>query len=339
MSIDRRHVSAVATHIIFIVLLCVLPEVLMGISSPHRHFDSWGVYAKSAVMLVVFYANYFYLIPRMLTRRRDWWSFVGLNLVLIVACVLLMYFIAKWGWAPGGKRLRHQPDEWHLMLASASFMIRDGVMLILVTSLAVALRLSASWRDLNARRHESELLGLRSQLNPHFLFNTLNSIYALIAISPPEAQRAVHELSAMLRYMVYENPERVPLSREVDFVGHYISLMRLRLGRRPVTFETDIDCPDTPVMPLLFVTLVENAFKYGAAAPPARPVEIRISCRDGRLVCSTCNSFVPREKEGASGVGLANLRRRLEIVYGDAASLTTSKEGDTFQAILSINLK
>lgn len=347
LNIDRRRVTAILTHVIFIVLLCVLPEVLLRMSWTRPHgIMPWGVYAKSAVMLAVFYINYFWLIPRTLNpERHRWWHFVAANLIIILGATVLMYFIAKWGWAPGGKRLRHAPDEWHRMAASASFMLRDAVMLLLTTSLAVAIRLSASWRSLERRREqlaamrrESELGSLRSQLNPHFLFNTLNSIYALIAISPAEAQSAVHELSQLLRHVVYESPESVPLGSEVDFLRHYTSLMQLRLGERPVIFTADIDRPDTPLAPLMLMTTVENAFKYGATAAPDRPIEISVNCRDGIIRCHTANDFAPSATVRYSGVGLSNLRRRLELIYGHRATLATDSADGHFTSDLTIHV-
>lgn len=349
---DRRRVTNILTHVIFIVILCVLPEVLVRMSWRTPHSMPWGVYAKSGVMVIVFYINYFFIIPRTLQDKQRWWRFAAINIAIILAATVAMYFVAKWGWGPGGKHIRKAPDEWHRMAASASFMLRDAIMLILTVSLAVAIKLSGLWRDLDRRREnllalrrESELEGLRSQLNPHFLFNTLNSIYALIAISPADAQAAVHQLSQLLRQVVYDSPERVTVGREVEFLQHYIALMRLRLGSRPVSFTTDIENPDTPVAPLLFMTLVENACKHGATAPADAPIEIAVVCRGGQVECRTANHFRPgiAHTEGRTathgGVGLANLRRRIELLYGSRASLVTAEEGDSFHATLKINLQ
>lgn len=343
--LDRRRLTTALTHVIFILILCVLPEVLLRMSWRQPHAMPWGIYAKSAVMLGVFYLNYFIIIPRTLSQRHRWWRFVAFNLVIIITATVGMYFIAKWGWGPGGRRLRDDSDEWHRMIASASFMLRDAIMLLLTASLAVAIKLSASWRDLERRREslvalrrESELENLRAQLNPHFLFNTLNSIYALIAISPAEAQTAVHQLSQLLRQVVYDNPGHVSLGSEVEFVRHYISLMKLRLGDRPVQFTVDIGHPDCPVAPLLFMTLVENAFKHGASSASDMPVEITITERDGLISCRTFNHFSQRSDAHVSsgGVGLTNLRRRLELIYGNKAGIHTETAGDTFRAVLTI---
>ena len=346
---DRRSVGTVLTHVLFVVLLVVLPDLLASVSGrPHSGAMRWGIYAHSAVLLAVFYINYFVVVPRTLGTgaRRRWLAFVGLNLALILAAVFLTFGMVEWGWIPGGRRLRHAPTGWHRMLGVASMMLRDAVMLVLVVSLAVAIRMTMSWRrladrqeKLRAMQRESELEGLRSQLNPHFLFNTLNSIYALIDISPDEARRAVHTLSQLMRYVVYSNPDRVALSRELEFIDHYAELMRLRLGDdRAVDIRVDVDDTAVAVPPLILVPVVENTFKYGATGPAGSPIVITITGRDGIVECRTVNAFDSARTSGMQGgVGLANLRRRLELLYGERASLVTEARGDLFYATITIH--
>ncbi len=233
------------------------------------------------------------------------------------------------------------------MLKSASFMMRDGAMLILTIGLAVAMRLSVKWKDMEQQRQEmlaaqrsTELDNLKSQLNPHFLFNTLNTIYALVDVDPEDAKGAVHRLSGLLRYMLYENDGSVRLGQELGFIEDYVALMRLRLGSRPVFVDIEADeYADTMVPPLLFVPLIENAFKYGNTAEPARPISISVRVEGRHIECRTTNDFAPAaagSDRSASGIGLANLRRRLVLLYGSKASLRTSVEGQTYKSSLKI---
>ena len=157
------------------------------------------------------------------------------NVLVVAGASMLMYYLS--GGAP--KRFNHDRDQLQIMMAKASFILRDSIMLLLLISLAVMLRLSNQWqvlersqRELRASQRESELESLRAQLNPHFLFNTLNTIYALIAVDSAEAQKAVHELSGLLRYVIYENPDKVEVEREAEFIRNYVELMRLRMGSR-----------------------------------------------------------------------------------------------------------
>ncbi len=357
---QRRHLARFFAHLIVIMMLFVLPEVMMTISMPHRRVGSCfpAFYLKTGVYIALFYVNYYFVIGRTLARRDGVriWAFLGYNLFLLVAGLSLCYVLNRLNWPDAGRHGKGpELSEWQIILKQASFYLRDAVMMILTISLAVALRLSDKWISLERRRQEvvsarkeTELQQLKSQLNPHFLFNTLNSIYVLIDISPEDARRAVHELSGMMRYMLYENPESVALRQEVDFVENYISLMKIRLGDNAV--KTDIsagDYAEAQVPPLLFVALIENAFKYGNTGNPDEPIEISIKAADGMVTCTTFNHFIPKEdKDGQAqgagntgGIGIINLRRRLQLLYNSSASLTTTVLGNTFSTCLQIPLK
>ncbi len=315
---SRRRAVGMLTHIIFIVIICILPEMLMRMSFPHRYGGMpWWWYVKSAIMVGVFYINYFLIFDNTLMRRRRWWTFFVWNILLILAASLLMHYM--WQLGVGSHRApRHGAtlSQWQQLLATSSFIMRDSVMLILIVSLSVAVKMSTRWLDLEHRQQqliasqrESELENLRSQLNPHFLFNTLNSIYALIEISPREAQQAIHELSKMLRYVVYDNPEKVELTREIDFIENYIALMRLRMGNRPIEVEISNTAPATAtIAPLLSVALIENAFKHGNTSEPTNPIKISIAADDQKIDFRTENSVdASLHLDGNSGVGLSNL--------------------------------
>lgn len=135
-----------------------------------------------------------------------------------------------------------------------------------------AIKMTGSWyqmessrRELEKSRAEAELQNLKSQLNPHFLFNTLNNIYSLIAFSPERAQEAMHDLSRLLRYVLYDSSQpMVPLEKELDFIRNYVELMRIRLPEH-VKLTTDISAatPETQVAPLLFISLIEKLSSMG----------------------------------------------------------------------------
>lgn len=326
-SYDSRRLLSPAVHILIIGILLVLPEVLMRMASPWRGPMPPVAYIKVAIMIGVFYLNFFVIIPSTLERGgpNRWWRFVAWNVLVVASASMLMYYLS--GGAP--KRFNHDRDQLQIMMAKASFILRDSIMLLLLISLAVMLRLSNQWqvlersqRELRASQRESELESLRAQLNPHFLFNTLNTIYALIAVDSAEAQKAVHELSGLLRYVIYENPDKVEVEREAEFIRNYVELMRLRMGSRPVELNVNIKEKGN-MPPLLFVTLVENAFKHGNTADTSLPIKISVESDGEHISCFTVNSVDndTRLDSGSGGVGLANLRRHLELLYGGQASL------------------
>ena len=347
-NIQRRRITEFITHAIVIVAICILPEMLMRMSSPMRSaIESWWLYSKSWIMIAVFYTNYFIIIDRTLVIANKRWKFVMWNILLIAVAAVLMHYINDIGIEyRRGPRNFPPRDQWQIILAHLSFVLRDGMMLLMVVSLAVVLRLSHKWQEMEqlqqeliATRRESELESLRMQLSPHFLFNTLNNIYALIEIAPSEAQKTVHQLSQMLRYVVYKNPERVELSQEIEFVQNYIDLMRLRMSNRPIEINIHNEAPDATIAPLLFVALIENAFKHGNTPDSSNPIKINLHANSREIEFSTENHVDQSTNlDESHGVGLTNLHRRIELIYDKSASLETSLTDGIFRAKLHIDI-
>lgn len=348
---DRHNRVKFFTHLIVISMLFILPEVIMNYSMPHRHSGvMWGVYFKALLYMIVFYTNYYLIIPRTIEPpKRRFLSFVIWNMLLVLV-VLIMNYIGWYLLFPDYKifrKLMHASLARQIMIV-LSLMLRDIVMFVLTIGLSVAMKFSEGWdyiekhkQQLEASQRAEELDNLKSQLNPHFLFNTLNTIYALIAVSPDEAQDAVHRLSKLLRYVLYENPTTVKLSAEIDFARNYIALMQNRLPAGSVTTEFASEAEsDVDVAPLLFIVLIENAFKHGNAARGAEPISISITRgKDGSIICRTRNRFIPEKSKGDGGIGITNLRRRLHLIYGENASLETSVDADIYTATLTIHPK
>ena len=162
---------------------------------------------------------------------------------------------------------------------------------------------------------------LRNQLNPHFLLNTLNNIYALIAFNSDKAQTAVEDLSKLLRYVLYDNQQdRVPIYKEMEFMHNYIELMKIRVTNN-VDISTDIAVAPgdtTPIAPLIFISLIENAFKHGISSRPGESyIKIAIKNTDKGIVCEIRNSNHPKKQndKSGSGIGLTQVQRRLELNY------------------------
>ena len=231
--------------------------------------------------MALFYLNYFLLIDRMLFRKRLG-QFILVNLLLMLAANVLQhiwheFFRVFINMEPPERGAGRPP------LPRYTFVLSHSVMMALVIGLSVAIRVTGNWYRSEAKRSQAEkertqaeLKNLRSQLNPHFLFNTLNNIYALIQVDPPKAQYAVHGLSNLLRYVLYENNEPfISLDKEFEFMRNYVDLMRLRLSPEHTNLSIEIpeDGKGFTVAPLLFITLVENAFKHGIN--PSEPSFVR----------------------------------------------------------------
>ena len=156
-----------------------------------------------------------------------------------------------------------------------------------------------------------------------------------------EAQKAVHELSGMLRYALYDTSQLVTLQQELSFLKNYITLMEMRIGEThkiSATLSCNEHC-DNKIAPLLFIPIIENALKYGNTGDNQHPIVIDISVSNGMVRCYTFNHFRKKDnnKKG-SGIGLANLQRRLNLIYGENASFNIIEQGNTYQVELKINL-
>ena len=304
-------------------------------------------YVRSIIVplsfMSIFYINYIWLIKRFLFRRETRW-FLLCNMLLILAMMGLVHLCMTY--AIPDEMMKHPHPR--PLRDEIGFHAINVAIYSLVTGLSVAIRMTNGWyqveanqRELERERAEAELSNLKSQLNPHFLFNTLNNIYSLIAFSPEKAQEAVHDLSRLLRYVLYEsNQPLVPIEKDLDFLRNYIELMRIRLPRH-VDLQTDIEAATLGVMiaPLLFISLVENAFKHGVSNSQSSFIQITIQQAGDTVSCSIRNSYFPKtagDKSG-SGIGLSNLEKRLSLLYPECYHLAYGKEGENYVAHLVIH--
>lgn len=320
----NRRVAVVAHFLIW--LLVFLVPILFNAGEQER---SMGLYLLFFVPmffnLIVFYLNYNFLIERFLFKR-EILAYLMINFIIFLA-VSWLVILFQTGWIEdlAGLDPRNRPE-----VPVQFIWIRTLVPLLLVAGLSVAIRMTGQWyhtekirNNLEKARMESELSNLKNQLSPHFFFNTLNNIYALIASRPSDAQHAVHQLSKLIRYVLYEsNHDQVPLRSELAFIRSYIELMTLRYPHH-VTIQTEITDPpgDPAVAPLLFISLIENAFKHGTSPVEGSVIRIRIlTTGEGEsleVACHTENSLYPKDGDdrSGSGIGLENLRKRLELIY------------------------
>lgn len=359
---DGHAVWIFFTHLICLCLLFILPEVLVSLSHPEGHAVPVELYFKGCVYVAIFYINYYVVIDRTFGRPHSVLRFVGWNLGLIILALLILYIC--WEYMGPPSRPFHDVDmargygNPHFEVNGGvfkdkarvpAFLFRDAMVLVLSIALSVAIKVTYKWLTVERKRSEEEshrkemeLRQLKTQLNPHFLFNTLNNIYALTGISPEKAQEAIHLLSKMLRYMLYDNSSTATLGSELDFVDSYVRLMRMRLPAQTdlrITLDAG-GCAGMPMAPILFINLVENAFKYGMAESTSHYVEISIvASGDGVVECRTVNHRGDvREGGGHSGgIGLSNLRKRLSLQYPGRSSLEI-RDGELFEVRMTIDI-
>ena len=197
-------------------------------------------------------------------------------------------------------------------------------------------------QDEKAKHTEAELAWLKNQINPHFLFNTLNNISSLTQIDPDAAQDAIAQLSDLLRYAMYEtNKKTVPISGEVEFMRNYISLMKLRCNEKTEVKTTFDIAQDVEIAPLLFISLIENAFKHGVSSSRSSMIDIHLEQEDGSIVFACDNTNYPKDDadRSGSGIGIENTRRRLDLMYADHYSWQQWLEDDIYHVRVTLNIK
>ena len=273
--------------------------------------------------MIVFYLNYVVLAPKLFVRGKHRYDLL-INILLLTTLGTILHFWMVYVnsiYAPNS----NIADD---AIGTISYIARNSLNLAIFAGGATALALARRWvttdqklKEVEAERATAELRNLRSQINPHFLLNTLNNIYALTAFDTPKAQQAIQELSKMLRHILYDYQQpKVALSDEVEFLQNYVNLMRIRLSDSvDVKFQTFIANPQLEVAPMVFISLVENAFKHGVSPSEPSFIHIQIESADNQIVCDIQNSNHPKTANDHSGhgIGLVQVQRRLELTYPD----------------------
>ena len=221
-----------------------------------------------------------------------------------------------------------------------------GVLVLLYYALLIILgvfwftKQVVSFFKLKSEISKAELLHLKSQVNPHFFFNTLNNLYGLVGTDTKKAQELILKLSDIMRYSIYEGEkEEVSLHAEVDYLKNYIELHKMRYHKPiDVKFEADIE-DDYKVMPLLFIILLENAFKHGIEnLSKDAYVHVHINAKNHNVNFEIENNFDTTLTKEDKGIGLKNLKRRLELVYPKKHTLSFSITENVYKAKLALQL-
>lgn len=342
-----KTVKHIFYHLLVWAVVLIFPLFLMsrGDDFPSRIYQ--GYMARTALFAAIFYFNYLWLIDKYLFSKR-WGLFVGINVALFVILGYIQFRYIDVMFAPPGRGGRRGGPSY-IHGGTMLRMISNYLVYFFAAGVAVTLKTTRRWyRDsisfeqAKSNQLEADLRTLRNQLNPHFLFNTLNNIYSLIPVDPAKAQDSVHRLSGLLRYVLYSDDHNfVPLDKELEFTRNYIDLMKLRVNPdMKLSVKIDNRSGGTPIAPLMFMTFIENAFKHGVGGDGESSIDIRIEAKDNGVECVVENSLnrQPHDLESKNkGIGLANLSKRLELLYPGRYECRTEIRGDRFFAFLRID--
>jgi two-component system, LytTR family, sensor histidine kinase AlgZ len=291
------------------------------------------------IMAGLSYLNYFYLLPRFLLHKNILKYLFEFTIPFIVVVTLHLY-LKRYIYADLG--------ESRKFLHASKFILQHTSTTLFITIFVGMLKFAEDWLELEAKRKElenekltAELTFLKAQINPHFLFNTLNNLYYLAFTNSPNTTEVIAKLSQMMRYMIYDsNHEKVLLSKEIEYIENYISLEKLRLNNQiPINFEVDGDMNQVKIVPLILITFLENAFKHGVSNNSTNAfISVNLSVQNSTIVYTVENSKLATNNHEKSGIGLQNVKRRLDLSYPQKSSIEVVETGKTYKTCLTLDI-
>ncbi|WP_462266744.1 sensor histidine kinase [Mucilaginibacter sp.] len=344
---------------------------------------SWGIHIPTAfwvkqgltvvLLIVAYYINSRLLVPQLLLKNKEV-KFLIVITILAAGVIVLNILIDTWlhipdimeaafrhhdgppGLArPPGRSPGPPPPNDHGGPGPGRHGPRLDMFTLTITALILGVSTSVTavqkWQqdnqlhqEMKQQRTESELSFLKAQINPHFFFNTLNNIYMLTMIDVESSRQALHKLSRMMRYLLYETQQDTTLlSKEVDFIKDYIELMRLRLTEKvTLTFEEPARLQEAQIAPMLFLPFVENAFKHGISSTQNSMITIQLKQEGHTLGFDVSNTIVTDQEktlDGNSGIGLVNTRRRLDLLYAGKYQLNINTTTESNMHYVHLNLQ
>ncbi|MCK0133830.1 sensor histidine kinase [Arenibacter sp. S6351L] len=346
MVLDKKNIPQWLVHALLWLMLYGLlsyPFLTGSRSLPY------SLLAKLLLAMALFYLNYYYLVPKLLLKDRMW-SYIVLSVLLLLA----VGFYTNIAFPPSppdelprrAVRMRQHGDGGP---GAFRFFLMTTVIFAVPYIFSTMLKVYTEWQKnedlrklVEKEKIQSELQFLKTQLNPHFLFNSLNTIYSLSVKQSPDTSEAVINLSELMRYMLYEADKRlVPLGKELEYIKSYVALQRLRLSNsEDVTLKISGEERGKFVPPLLFISFIENAFKYGTDYNGKTFVKINLLVNQESIhlqVVNIIGSFKAKTK--SSGVGLENVKNRLNYLYPHSHVLLINDDGKNYEVNLTLNLK
>lgn len=335
------------TSVILDIFFClVFMPILVFLGPSYTWMSQWPLF--TLLTCVFLYACYFIImyarVPNMLISKKYWHILVVLSILVLANYMLSLYPLPEL-------------DFVTPVLSQYQTQLRNfgvSVTLWLMFSLVLGYSLSVSFvrelfsqvllkRKIEAERDKAELAVFKAQISPHFLFNTLNSLYSLVIGSSEKAEEAFVKFTEILRYTYTAvEKEAVPIGDEVNNIKNYIDLQKIRLNSHTrVELDCKVDEPHILIPPMIMVTFVENAFKYGSSTSKDCIVTIKIHMQGGKLEFETCNKIMKQADKFRADVpiGVENCRARLEVLYPDRHSINVDENEGVYRLNLSIKLR
>jgi len=345
INLHYRQVVVVAIHVLAWMLYIAFYSLAYVQQSGNQSYRTLFMLSILLTDLPLFYYYYLSAIPKLLIGKKVW------RFILVTIIVAFAYPFARYGLDTLFVSFYSDQVTPLTNIAVGDFNIVFGIRLLaalFVVAMAGIGKFTFDWFDNQRIRMElekqnltSELAFLKSQINPHFLFNTLNNIHTLAYKKSDGAPEAIMKLSDLMRYMIYESDvEFVPLEREVQHLKSFITLQELRFkSEEIVEFSFEGDLSQRQIAPLVLLPFVENAFKHGFDLNRKGAIRIRLTVGT-KLIFEVTNPLTPSgmsvNKDQVGGIGLDNIKRRLDLIYEGEHTLLVDESSDSFTVTLSI---
>ncbi len=299
----------------------------------------FDAFTQILFMAILSYLNYFYWLPRFLLHKN-----IGkylLEFFIPFAIIVTLHIYLK-------RYIYFELGDSRKFLHSSKFILQHVMISLFIAIFVGMLKFAEDWLELEAKRKElenekltAELTFLKAQINPHFLFNTLNNLYSLAFMNSPNTTEVIAKLSQMMRYMIYDsNHEKVLLSKEIEYIENYIDLEKLRLNNQiPIHFEVSGEVNQVKIVPLILITFLENAFKHGVSNNATDAyILVKLSVENQELIYTVENSKLTKNNHEKSGIGLQNVKRRLDLSYSNKHHLEVQDEEKSYKIRLTLGI-
>lgn len=332
--------NRIPLYIDLLFCLVIIPLAIMLLP-----VDRWITHNTAFLFTLVAYVYLLYFIyrciclPKLFMQRK--YVRIALLLVILIAVTeLLTYFPMP------AERIT---SDVRLMVTRMN-MRRQTIwfFFLFVTGFSLAIELTfelfrqiLSRQEVEAEKNKAELALYKAQINPHFLFNTLNTLYALVLSGSDKTESAFVKFSGILRYMYAQNSsELIPAERELEYIRQYVDLQKLRLNHH-TTIDLTVESTHAQILipPMILITFVENVFKYGTSSETDCTVHIHIHVNENYLILKTENAVMRHREDEECGIGIANCRKRLDLLYPDHYELHTDETDGIYRVSLEIRIK
>jgi signal transduction histidine kinase len=354
----RHKLLVIFTHIVLWGLFLLLPLFIYRIRIPDIRFFYREIINK-AFLIALFYFNFYYLLPRLFKNRRIFSYVLSLVAALAFLCIqqlilenwFLKLYSGRFNRFYLARPFRSIPPPFFsdrssrmMYIITLQNALSSGIVILLLSGfikLAHSLFISEKQKKiLENERLNAELNFLKLQINPHFLFNTLNSIYSQAHFKSEQTEHSILKFSRIMRYVLYDSTaEKISLSQDLEYISNYIDLQKLRLSKN-ITIHYDVSgtVKGLVIAPLLLITFIENAFKHGISYTAPSEIKIAIAVTGNQLLLTVGNAITQSSRESSGGVGLINAQRRLNVLYPGRHTLDVVENDHLYIVNLKIEL-